>query len=177
MRLGFVTFGIAVLAGVVWYTSSSRVKQPELGHRFAPLLTVDGLQFKDLDRNGKLYEIKLDDYRALAVNSDGKLSLYSRRRKSFRCRINTSSTPCEILQKTPLSMDGTQIRGKQFVSSKSRICRASRGSVFCLRTMAARISAASPIQSSGWCSRSTLSNQGASQVASISTRAGLGSVA
>ena len=57
MRLGFVTFGIAVLAGVVWYTSSSRVKQPELGHRFAPLLTVDGLQFKDLDRNGKLYEI------------------------------------------------------------------------------------------------------------------------
>ena len=54
MRLGFVTFGIAVLAGVVWYTSSSQVKQPELGHRFAPLLTVDGSQFKDLDRNGKL---------------------------------------------------------------------------------------------------------------------------
>jgi len=81
MRLGFVTFGIAVLAGVVWYTSSSRVKQPELGHRFAPLLTVDGSQFKDLDRNGKLYEIKLDDYRALAVNSDGKLSFYSRRRQ------------------------------------------------------------------------------------------------
>jgi beta-glucosidase len=30
------------------------VKQPELGHRSAPLLTVDGFQFKDLDRNGKL---------------------------------------------------------------------------------------------------------------------------
>jgi beta-glucosidase len=29
-------------------------KQPILGHRSAPLLTVDGLSFKDLDRNGKL---------------------------------------------------------------------------------------------------------------------------
>ena len=29
-------------------------KQPILGHRSAPLLTVDGLTFKDLDRNGKL---------------------------------------------------------------------------------------------------------------------------
>src|SRR5579863_7807407 len=29
-------------------------KQPALGHRSAPLLTVDGLTFKDLDRNGKL---------------------------------------------------------------------------------------------------------------------------
>jgi beta-glucosidase len=28
--------------------------QPTLGHRSAPLLTVDGLTFKDLDRNGKL---------------------------------------------------------------------------------------------------------------------------
>jgi bifunctional non-homologous end joining protein LigD len=30
-----------------------------------------------------VYEIKLDGYRALAINVDGKLSLYSRRRKSF----------------------------------------------------------------------------------------------
>jgi beta-glucosidase len=29
-------------------------KQPALGHRSAPLLTVDGLTFKDLDKNGKL---------------------------------------------------------------------------------------------------------------------------
>jgi bifunctional non-homologous end joining protein LigD len=30
-----------------------------------------------------VYEIKLDRYRAFAINSNGKLSLYSRRRKSF----------------------------------------------------------------------------------------------
>ena len=30
-----------------------------------------------------VYEIKLDGYRAFAINSNGKLSLYSRRRKSF----------------------------------------------------------------------------------------------
>jgi len=31
----------------------------------------------------RVYEIKLDGYRALAINATGKLSLYSRRRKSF----------------------------------------------------------------------------------------------
>jgi ATP-dependent DNA ligase len=30
-----------------------------------------------------VYEIKLDGYRALAINSDGNLGLYSRKRKSF----------------------------------------------------------------------------------------------
>ena len=35
------------------------------------------------DGEGWVYEIKLDGYRALAINADGKLSLYSRRRKSF----------------------------------------------------------------------------------------------
>ena len=35
------------------------------------------------DGPGWVFEIKLDGYRALATNTDGKLSLYSRRRKSF----------------------------------------------------------------------------------------------
>ena len=35
------------------------------------------------DGAGWVYEIKLDGYRALAINANGKLSLYSRRRKSF----------------------------------------------------------------------------------------------
>jgi hypothetical protein len=30
-----------------------------------------------------VYDVKLDGYRALAINASGKLSLYSRRRKSF----------------------------------------------------------------------------------------------
>lgn len=30
-----------------------------------------------------VYEIKLDEYRAIAVKSEGKLNLYSRRRNSF----------------------------------------------------------------------------------------------
>src|SRR5580700_5486927 len=30
-----------------------------------------------------VYEIKLDGYRALAINSEGNLGLYSRKRKSF----------------------------------------------------------------------------------------------
>ena len=47
------------LFGVVLLVSSTAAlggapKQPILGHRSAPLLTVDGLTFKDLDRNGKL---------------------------------------------------------------------------------------------------------------------------
>jgi len=34
--------------------TSAMPTQVELGHRTVPLLTVDGLEFKDLDRNGKL---------------------------------------------------------------------------------------------------------------------------
>jgi beta-glucosidase len=48
------TAGVALFAGLGFWQSSSRVQQQELGHRSAPLLTIDGLQFKDLDRNGKL---------------------------------------------------------------------------------------------------------------------------
>ena len=35
------------------------------------------------DASECVYEVKLDGYRALAINVDGKLSLYSRNRKSF----------------------------------------------------------------------------------------------
>src|SRR6516164_240336 len=35
------------------------------------------------DGSNLLYEIKLDGYRAVAINSNGKLSLYSKIRKSF----------------------------------------------------------------------------------------------
>ena len=34
--------------------------------------------------SGWLYEVKLDGYRAVAINSKGKLSLYSRKRKPFQ---------------------------------------------------------------------------------------------
>jgi beta-glucosidase len=49
----------ARLFGLVFLVCSTAAiggapKQPILGHRSAPLLTVDGLTFKDLDRNGKL---------------------------------------------------------------------------------------------------------------------------
>ncbi|MFZ1929144.1 MAG: glycoside hydrolase family 3 N-terminal domain-containing protein [Candidatus Sulfotelmatobacter sp.] len=49
--------GYAVLALILLACSASggdTPKQPALGHRSVPLLTVDGLTFKDLNRNGKL---------------------------------------------------------------------------------------------------------------------------
>jgi beta-glucosidase len=55
MKLALAGLGVAILAGLAGLQSSStKLKQAELGHRSAPLLTVDGLTFKDLDRNGKL---------------------------------------------------------------------------------------------------------------------------
>ncbi len=46
-------FALALLLGSTAAVGGA-AKQPVLGHRSAPLLTVDGLTFKDLDRNGKL---------------------------------------------------------------------------------------------------------------------------
>ncbi len=47
----------ALVLASLYAFQSNAVQQPVLGHRSAPLLTVDGLQFKDLNRNGQL-----DDY-------------------------------------------------------------------------------------------------------------------
>ena len=41
--------------------SKTTKKQPVLGHRSAQLITADGLQFKDLNKNGKLD--KYEDWR------------------------------------------------------------------------------------------------------------------
>jgi ATP-dependent DNA ligase len=51
-----------------------------------------------------VYEIKLDGYQALAINSDGKLGLYSRKRKSFHRQYSTytSSRRSESRQRTQL---------------------------------------------------------------------------
>src|SRR3978361_2073354 len=53
------------------------VAQPVLGHRSAPLLTGDGLQFKDLNRNGKLD--RYEDWRLSpaerAADLAGKMSV------------------------------------------------------------------------------------------------------
>ncbi len=58
MRLAASALVVSLLAApftpLSAQASKQSTKQPVLGHRSAPLLTVDGLQFKDLDRNGKL---------------------------------------------------------------------------------------------------------------------------
>ena len=78
MKRGCVTLGIALLACLgAWQVSSPNAQQAELGYRSVPLLTVEGLTFKDLDRNGKLdpYE----DWRLTpemrAADLAGRLSL------------------------------------------------------------------------------------------------------
>jgi beta-glucosidase len=50
---GFVVV-LAVSPFCFLYGQSAGVRQPTLGHRGVPVLTIGGLQFKDLNRNGKL---------------------------------------------------------------------------------------------------------------------------
>jgi ATP-dependent DNA ligase len=47
-----------------------------------------------------VYEVKLDGYRALAINANGKLSLYSRRRKSFKAVSAVFDALCELPENT-----------------------------------------------------------------------------
>jgi hypothetical protein len=44
-----------------------------------------------------VYETKLDGYRALAINADGKLSLYSRNRISFNRQYQESGGSADVL--------------------------------------------------------------------------------
>jgi beta-glucosidase len=58
-RLMLMVFGVIVLFSAALGAgpgkrAGSETKQAILGHRSAPLLTIDGLTFKDLNRNGKL---------------------------------------------------------------------------------------------------------------------------
>jgi beta-glucosidase len=58
-RLMLIVFGVIVLFSAALGAgpgkrAGSETKQAILGHRSAPLLTIDGLTFKDLNRNGKL---------------------------------------------------------------------------------------------------------------------------
>ena len=63
-----VCAGIAVRAGV-GKASQPTASQPVLGRRTTPLLTVDGLIFKDLDRNGKL-----DPYEDWRLPADARVA-------------------------------------------------------------------------------------------------------
>lgn len=52
---------LLAIAGFSQSAPKKKITQPVLGHRSAALLTVDGFQFKDLNRNGKLD--KYEDWR------------------------------------------------------------------------------------------------------------------
>jgi len=49
-----LTLGFAFHGFLAAQPASQPASQPALGHRAVPILTVDGLQFKDLNRNGQL---------------------------------------------------------------------------------------------------------------------------
>jgi Beta-glucosidase-related glycosidases len=58
---GITAAAILLTAGTIAIEASRPVQQPVLGYRSAKILTVDGLQFKDLNGNGKLD--KYEDWR------------------------------------------------------------------------------------------------------------------
>ena len=61
MRLSVVALLLAFSSSSLLHGQTGHVRQPMLGHRNVSVLTVDGLQFKDLNRNGKLD--KFEDWR------------------------------------------------------------------------------------------------------------------
>jgi beta-glucosidase len=54
MQLRFSAFVLLVCSAAAIGGKPAEPQQPVLGHRSAPLINVDGLTFKDLNRNGKL---------------------------------------------------------------------------------------------------------------------------
>jgi beta-glucosidase len=61
MRNNFLLFLSLATLSATAQPSDKNVKQPALGYRSATILNIDGLQFKDLNRNGKLD--KYEDWR------------------------------------------------------------------------------------------------------------------
>jgi beta-glucosidase len=69
MVFGVLVLFSAALGAGPGKRAGSEPKQPILGHRSAPLLTVDGLTFKDLNRNGKV-----DPYEDWRLSADARTS-------------------------------------------------------------------------------------------------------
>jgi beta-glucosidase len=61
MRLSVVALLLSLFPSSFLHGQTGEIRQPTLGHRGVRVLTVDGLQFKDLNRNGKLD--KFEDWR------------------------------------------------------------------------------------------------------------------
>ena len=61
MRLSVVALLLMLSSLSFLRGQPGEIRQPTLGHRSVPLLTVGELQFKDLNRNGKLD--KFEDWR------------------------------------------------------------------------------------------------------------------
>lgn len=82
--IGFIIFGCVINA------SGKKVVQPVLGHRSVEILKVDNLEFKDLNKNGKLD--KYEDWRLSAEErSADLLSKMSIEEKAGFMLINTVS--------------------------------------------------------------------------------------